>query len=209
MAKKPNSFPNGEDEFSKKEEKILTFEDVHSTPYVQESLACLLAANSAQFPYLAPYEDDIRQEALIFLAHALPRYNPGRADVKTYCRIVLQCGVNRARRRFRNESQRAISHAVPLDALLRSGNDDGQASYSMREQLAKHAQPPCEDCERTEEFQCRLDSLSELDRKICEMLLDGRSIGELFHSVCTKHYFYNRAIPNLKKVFHDKRRRFS
>ena len=52
--------------------RIPTFDEVYTMPHVQESIRSLIDLNIHQFPVLASYADDIRQELLIAVNKALP-----------------------------------------------------------------------------------------------------------------------------------------
>ena len=72
-----------------KSPRIPTFEEVYAMPYVQESIDYILNTNLRKYPMLASYADDIRQDILIALNAALPKYD-GRAGLNTFCRICIE-----------------------------------------------------------------------------------------------------------------------
>ncbi len=182
---------------------VPTFEEVYEMPYIQESLRALLMSNSVNYPSLATYEDDIRQEMLIFLSNALSRYNPEKSDIKTFCRMKLETGLIRARRLYRTNSQRGISHAVPLDRLLNAERETGcGVSSAIRKNIECYTNDPFGKQDRDEEFQQVISALPPTERKICELILDGGfPIHAYEQKICTQHYFYTVALPMLKSHF--------
>ena len=93
---------------------IPTFEEVYAMDYVQESIRTLIMENSRKYPMMASYEDDIKQEMLIYLAQSLAKFDPTRASIQTYSRMALLIGLRRARRYYFTETQKVLSQAVQI-----------------------------------------------------------------------------------------------
>jgi len=186
---------------------IPTFDEVYAMPYVRESIRSLLMTNSMLFPHLASYEDDLRQDMLIFLAASLEHYNPVKSDIKTFCRMKLETGLIRARRQYRSESQKAISYAIPLDKLVDAEQEEYRSvSTGIRRKTEFFAESPFEKEALDEDLQDVLNSLCQQDRKICESLLDGMPLTQIHEShICSKRYLFKHALPRIRKIMQAKK----
>ncbi len=185
--------------------RIPTFEEVYAMPYIQESIRSLLMKNSMLFPYLASYEDDLRQEMLIYLASSLVRYDFAKSDIKTFCRMKLETGLIRARRIYRSESSKAISSAVQLDALIKGEDEETGVSGSVRRRTECYSESPFEKESWDEDFQDAYNSLSRQDQVICDAIMDGRPPREMIKmGLCTRSSLYERALPAIRKAFIEK-----
>ena len=96
--------------------RIPTFDEVYAMPYVQESISSLIALTVQKHPYLASYQDDIRQEILIHLNNDLPRFN-GRSDIKTFARLSIESGLKSAKLKLFRQKNNAILYAVDIDSV--------------------------------------------------------------------------------------------
>lgn len=96
--------------------RIPTFDEVYVMPYVQESISSLIALTVQKHPYLASYQDDIRQEILIHLNNDLPRFN-GRSDIKTFARLSIESGLKSAKLKLFRQKNNAILYAVDIDSV--------------------------------------------------------------------------------------------
>ena len=183
---------------------IPTFEEVYAMEYVQESLRSLAMANSRKYPMMASYEDDIKQEMLIFLAQALPKFNPQKSQIKTFCRKMLVCGLSHARRYYFSDTQIHLSQAVQIEKLVEAEKDslDMSVSSEIRQATESYSDTPFDVTERKEAFYAALDKLSLEDRKIANAIMSGIPLREFAkRKICSLRYLYNHAIPNMRDVF--------
>ena len=186
---------------------VPTFEEVYAMPYIQESLRSLLMSNSMNYPSLASYEDDIRQEMLIFLAKSLVKFDPAKSEITTFCRMKLETGLIRARRYYRTDSQRAISQAVPLDKLVNAEKQaDSGVSSAIRMKTEFYSESPFEKQAWNDAFQDVVDSLSDDDRVVCEAIMEGCLPREMFAmGICGRSSLYERILPSIKEAFVKKK----
>ena len=183
---------------------IPTFEEVYAMEYVQESLRALVMANSRKYPMMAPYEDDIKQEMLIFLAQALPKYDPQKSQIKTFCRKMLVCGLSHARRYYFSATQIHLSQAVQIEKLVEAEKEnlDRSVSAEVRQATESYSDMPFDIAEKKEAFYAALNALSPEDRKIADAIMRGIPLRELSkHNICNNFYLYEHAIPTMRRIF--------
>ena len=183
---------------------IPTFEEVYAMDYVQESIRTLVMENSRKYPMMASYEDDIKQEMLIYLAQSLETFDPTRASIQTYSRMALLIGLRRARRYYFTETQKVLSQAVQIEKLVEAEKDslDMSVSSEIRQATESYSDTPFDVTERKEAFYAALDKLSLEDRKIANAIMSGIPLREFAkRKICSLRYLYNHAIPNMRDVF--------
>ncbi len=191
-------------ESAKNINNIPAYEEVIAIPYVQESLRTLAVENSRLFPAMAPYEEDIVQEMSIFLARRLETFDPGKSDIKTFCRMVLEAGLMRARRRYATKTQHVISRAIQIETLVETENEAlvMDVSAGVRSKTDAYSDDPFFSLEKKEAFKAALASLSPKDQKIAQAIMDGVPIVEICNSeYCCRRYFYHHALPNMRRAF--------
>ncbi len=123
MAQKNNQSVRNEAESALTTNRIPTFEEVYAMPYVQKSIRAILEQNVRQYPLLATYQDDLRQEMLIKLFEALPQYD-GRAGIEAFCRICLENGFKNARRQFFQTRNLRLAYAKSIDDFESMDDED-------------------------------------------------------------------------------------
>ena len=183
---------------------IPTFEEVYAMDYVQESIRTLIMENSRKYPMMASYEDDIKQEMLIYLAQSLAKFDPTRASIQTYSRMALLIGLRRARRYYFTETQKVLSQAVQIEKLTECQQEEKDLSVSteIRNASETYSVNPFADASFREDFYCIYNQLSHTDKIIADAIMDGISFSKIWSSgICTHRYFYNHALPTLKKKF--------
>lgn len=183
---------------------IPTFEEVYAMDYVQESLRALVMANSRKYPMMAAYEDDIKQEMLIFLAQALPKFDPQKSQIKTFCRKMLVCGLSHARRYYFSDTQVHLSQAVQIEKLMECQQEEMDMSVSteIRNATEAYSVNPFENAAFKEEFYRLFNQLSAKDKKIAEAVMDGQTFKDIWTSgMCSHRYLYSHALPTMKKLF--------
>ena len=74
------------------------FEEVYANAYVRESVETLVATTARQYPMLANYQDDIRQELWLAINKHLPKFSPDKSTLNTFCRMVLETALKEIRR---------------------------------------------------------------------------------------------------------------
>ena len=183
---------------------IPTFEEVYAMEYVQESIRTLVMENSRKYPMMASYEDDIKQEMLIYLAQSLATFNPARASIQTYCRMALLLGLRRARRYYFSETQKVLSQAVQIEKLVEAEKDslDMSVSSEVRQATETYSDMPFDAAEKKEAFYAALNALSPEDRKIADAIMAGIPLRDFSkRKICSLRHLYNHAIPNMRTVF--------
>ena len=156
--------------------------------------------------FMASYEDDISQEMLIFFAQRLETYDPQKSDIKTFCRIVLEAGLMRARRKYATKTQQVISRAVQIETLVETESNSlvMDVSAGMRTQTNTYSDDPFFSLEKGEAFKEALESLSPKDQRIAQAIMDGIPIAEICNSnYCCRRYFYRHALPNMRRAFRE------
>lgn len=183
---------------------IPTFEEVYAMEYVQESIRTLVMENSRKYPMMASYEDDIKQEMLIYLAQSLETFDPTRASIQTYSRMALLIGLRRARRYYFTETQKVLSQAVQIEKLVEAEKDslDMSVSSEIRQATEAYSDMPFDISENKEAFYAALAELSPEDKKIAEAIMAGIPLRDFSkHKICSLRHLYNHAIPNIRSVF--------
>ncbi len=183
---------------------IPSFDDVYAMTYIQESIRSFILENSRNYPMMAPYEDDIRQEMLIYLARSLDTFDPGKSDIKTYCRLALITGLRRARRDYFTETQKSISLAIPLDKLVAAEQESQGCSALMeiRRDTDCYADEPFFHSEKREAFYAALAKLSAKDRAIAKRIMEGMTLSDICDSgLCCRRYLFDNALQNMRQVF--------
>ena len=158
--------------------RIPTFEEVYEMPYVQESIASIIEQDIQKYPLLAPFKEDIRQELLIQLNNALPKYD-GRAGLKTYIRSCLENGIKYAHRQYFRERhlQIALSNDIsdfedPDENTERVKSEDVRAFVSQ-------CRNSIEDDMRDADLMDAINALPEPERTIAFGLLNGESVRKI------------------------------
>ena len=162
------------------------FEEVYANAYVRESVETLVATTARQYPMLANYQDDIRQELWLAISKFLPQFNPDKSNLNTFCRIVLETALKEIRRGY--FSQRSISERIN--------------TAPINEELAAYSHDDIDRFMLLKEVHALVQTLSPIQKKICVLLMDGYSInqvGKMLHisagSLYRKHIFV------LQKIF--------
>ena len=164
----------------------INFEDVHANAYVRESVESLVATTVRQYPMLDNYQDDIRQELWLAINKHIPQFSPEKSNLNTFCRIVLETALKEIRRGY--FSQRCISERVN--------------TAPINEELAAYSNDDIDRFILLEEVNALVQTLSPLQKKICELLMDGYSInqvGKILH-ISAGSLYRNHIFP-LQKIF--------
>ncbi len=136
------------------------FEEVYANAYVRESVETLVATTARQYPMLANYQDDIRQELWLAINKHIPQFSPGKSNLNTFCRIVLESALKEIRRGY--FSNRCISERVN--------------TAPINEELAAYSHDDIERFMLLNEVNALVQTLSPLQKNICELLMDGHSM---------------------------------
>ena len=139
------------------------FEEVYANAYVRESVETLVATTARQYPMLANYQDDIRQELWIAINKSLPQFNPDKSNLNTFCRIVLETALKEIRRGY--FSQRSISERIN--------------TAPINEELAAYSNDDIDRSILCEEVNDLVEKLSPIRKKICGLLMDGHSMNDV------------------------------
>lgn len=167
--------------------RIPTFDEVYEMPHVQESIRSLIDLNVHQFPVLAPYADDIRQELLIALNKALPNYD-GRAGIKTFCRTCLENSIASIRRRYHRKQDLALSYASDISDFDDDLDENGKGlpPEDIRAFVSQCRNTVEEDMLRMD-INDAIQRLPKQTRVILEKLLDGESMTQIENSMKLSH----------------------
>ena len=143
----------------------INFDDVYANAYVRESVETLVEMTVRQYPMLASYEDDIRQELWIVIARRLPRFNANMSSIDTFCRRVMNNALKDIRRRYFSGKSISTRNTVELDDVDSCGGEPGN-DYVNRAMLIA-------------DVRAVIMTLSPSQRSICEMIMDGYSMREI------------------------------
>ena len=162
------------------------FEEVYANAYVRESVETLVATTARQYPMLANYQDDIRQELWLAISKCLPQFNPDKSNLNTFCRIVLETALKEIRRGY--FSNRCISERVN--------------TAPINEELAVYSNDDINRSILCEEVNALVQNLSPLRKKICELLMDDHSINDVAKILHIPiGTLYKHQISALRKLF--------
>ena len=175
--------------------RIPTFEEVYEMPYVQESINSIIEQNVRQFPLLASYKDDVRQELLIALNEGLPKYD-GRAGIKTFCRTCLENAMKNIGLKYHRAKNLMISRASSIesfesidDNLEGVRSDDARAFFSQ-------CRNSVEDEIQAKELEEAVSKLPEPTKTIANCLLDGMSLRSIERKTGISHATFLRTYLN-------------
>ena len=139
----------------------ISFDDVYANAYVRESVETLVTITVHQYPMLAGYEEEIRQDLWIAINRRLPLFDSEKSSIDTFCRRVMNTALKDIRRGYFTSKSISARNTVELDADSRGGelvNDDVN-----RAMLAA-------------DVRAVVMSLPPVQRSICEMIMDGLSM---------------------------------
>lgn len=165
--------------------RIPTFDEVYTMPHVQESIRSLIDLNIHQFPVLASYADDIRQELLIALNKALPNYD-GRAGIKTFCRTCLENSIASIRRRYHRKQDLVLSYATDISDYDDDLEEKGLPPEDVRA-FVSQCRNTVEDDMLRMDINDAIHRLPKQTRVILEKLLDGESMTQIENSMQLSH----------------------
>ena len=166
----------------------INFEDVYANAYVRESVETLVEMTVRQYPMLASYEDDIRQELWIAIARRISRFNANMSSIDTFCRRVMNNALKDIRRRYFSGKSISTRNTVELDDVDSRGGEPGN-DYVDRAMLIA-------------DVRAVLATLSPIQKSICEMIMDGCPIREISerHNIPIVR-LYRHYLNPLKKFF--------
>ena len=165
----------------------INFNDVYANAYVRESVETLVEMTVRQYPMLASYNDDIRQELWIAINEHLPKFDQNKSSINTFLgRVVLGSAMKEVRRKY--FSQRSISSRTMTEL-----NEEISADYTHNN---------VESNLLAEDVKIVVDTLSPIQKQICESLMDGLSINHVAQSLnIPVATLYKYHIPALRKIF--------
>lgn len=171
--------------------RIPTFEEVYEMPYVQESIRSIIDQNVRQFPLLASYKDDIRQELLIALNEGLPKYD-GRAGIKTFCRTCLENAMKTIRRDYFREKNLMLSRAEDVSRFVNLDDDPDGVDPKDARAFISQCRNTVEDDLRRKELEDAIAKLPEPAKIIIDGLLEGKSLRSLERKAGIPHATFLR-----------------
>ena len=135
----------------------INFEEVYANAYVRESVETLVATTARQYPMLANYQDDIRQELWLAINKHLPKFSPDKSTLNTFCRMVLETALKEIRRFYFTNKSIATRNTSELSL-------DYSAEFEKND---IHRQTTIAD------VRIVLNTLSPMHKSICKLLMDG------------------------------------
>ena len=183
--------------------RIPTFDEVYAMPYVQASIDAIINRTVRQFPLLSPQREDIRQEMLVALNKALPKYDR-RSGICTFCRTCLENSAKEIRRRFYRKARLRLLRATDIDDF----HDTEVTSISDADIRAFVRSCPntVERDLRISELMVEIDQLPAPIRAVAMRIFAGESIRDIEREQGIPHAsFHRRFIKPLKKAFEGKK----
>lgn len=181
--------------------RVPTFEEVYAMPYVQESIRALIDQNVRQYPILASHEDDLRQEMLISLWKELPHYNPEKASLQTFLRMVLRSSITVARREYFSETNLSLAYAEDI-AKFDFCDEDSLISKENRQTVVHLAQSPMDLEMLRQDVAAVLKNVPEDQREVAQRIMDGESLREIGRSLGMDHRLVKlRYVIPLREAF--------
>ena len=78
----------------------ISFDDVYANAYVRESVETLVTITVHQYPMLAGYEEEIRQDLWLAISQRLSRFDSKKSTIDTFCRRIINNAMKDIRRRY-------------------------------------------------------------------------------------------------------------
>lgn len=189
---------------SAQSDKTPSFEDIYAMPYILESLNSIIDGNVRRYPVLAGHEEDIRQEILIHLWTQLQSYDPEKSSLKTYCRMVMRSGMNKARRLFFTESGLTLNYARPIHDFD-SNNENALISDEDYCAMQKHSVNTVEQAMLGQDIDFIIRNLSSALRPIAKALQAGESLHSIADGMGIAYStFQYKYLRPLRKEFRQK-----
>lgn len=181
--------------------RVPTFEEVYAMPYVQDSIRALIDQNVRQYPILASHEDDLRQEMLISLWKALPRFNPEKSSIKRFIRMPLISALRDARDKFFTDSNLMLAHADNI-ADYEFRDEDSVLSCEKRQIMAQLASSSTEREILRRDIDTVLEKVSPDLRSVAYRIMEGESLRQIGESLGLDHRLVTiRYIRPLRAAF--------
>ena len=181
--------------------RVPTFEEVYAMPYVQDSIRALIDQNVRLYPILASHEDDLRQEMLISLWKALPRFNPEKSSIKRFIRMPLISALRDARDKFFTDSNLMLAHADNI-ADYEFRDEDSVLSCEKRQIMAQLASSSTEREILRRDIDTVLEKVSPDLRSVAYRIMEGESLRQIGESLGLDHRLVTiRYIRPLRAAF--------
>jgi len=191
MTQNNNQSVRSEAEAALNTNRIPTFEEVYAMPYVQESIQAILEQNIRQYPLLATYQDDLRQEMLISLNDALSKYD-GRSGIETFCRTCLDNAMKMARRQYFQKRNLYLSYAKSVNDFENLDDDKNEENIGDIRAYASLCRNSVEDEIREQDFMAIINALPPQLKSIALRLLNGDSIRHIEREMGVPHTTFRR-----------------
>lgn len=183
--------------------RIPTFEEVYAMPYVQESIRAIIDYYTRKFPVLESYKDDVRQELLIGLNDALPKYD-GRAGLKTFLRTCLENTMVDVRRKYYRKQNLALYYATDISSF--DDTDENSDDIPDEDILAfvSQCRNTVEDDMLMMDIREAAERLPKQTRAIFEQMMDGESMTQIEKRMNLPHSTIRRKhLPIIQKEIAD------
>lgn len=201
MTQSNNQSVRSEAEAALNTNRIPTFEEVYAMPYVQESIRAIIDQNVRQYPILASHEDDLKQELLVAIWKELPKYDSGKATIKTYLRLVMHSAMKTARREYFSETNLSLALADDI-ADYDFNDEDSTISQEKRQMMLQVTGDPMELEMLRKDVASVLEYLPEELRNIAQRIMDGESLRQIGESLGLDHNVVKyRYIRPLREAF--------
>jgi DNA-directed RNA polymerase specialized sigma24 family protein len=185
--------------------RIPTFDEVYAMPYVRESIESVLDQNVRQYPILAGYKDDLRQEILIHLNSQLPKFNPEKSAFNTFFRTALHSAICNARKEYFRETHLSLYFAECMDDLENADVENNSLSLESRNAYARFSKNNVILEMRKTDFESVIASCPEPLRSIAKKMLDGDSIRVIERTMGIPHATFARSyLLPLRRILAEK-----
>ena len=165
----------------------INFDRVYANAYVRNSVETLATITAHQYPMLAIYEDDIRQELWLAIDRRLPLFDSTKSSIDTFCRSVMNNALKDIRRRYFSSKSIFSYNATELDSnssLKELGSDDVNRAMLIAD------------------VRTVVMSLTPTQRSICEMIMDGCTMRHIAdHHNISVALLYKKYLSPLKIKF--------
>ena len=165
----------------------INFDDVYAKAYVRKSVEVLAATTTRQYPMLANYEDEIRQDLWIAINRKLSLFDPARGAVDTFCRRVMNSALKDIRRKY--FSKKSIFNRNTVEMCSEASAGENWTEDVNRAILIA-------------DVRALVMSLPPIQGSICRMIMDGWPMRRIAaHHKISIALLYRKYINPLKKNF--------
>jgi len=170
---------------------VPTFEEAYAMPYVRESIESVLDQNVRQYPILAGYKDDLRQEILIHLNNELQKFDYRKSAFNTFFRTTLHSAICNARKGYFREKHLSLFFANCVDDYEKA-DEARSLSQESRNAYSRYSKNNVAIEMRKRDLKTIVLSLTEPHKSIAEKLLMGYSLRVIEREMGVPHASFVR-----------------